>query len=240
MRKIGEPEKPDVSTMAESWTVKIGTWLKEGKEDSKTILGIPWDTEVQRNEEIEQDIILATHPKFPYRIGISIAKQFASLHIDPGILTDALDVKERMRIYKKLLHINTEFNQMKTGLLGIEDQIIISVDLNLFSLSKTEFNDALTLLVMGAARMIEDLGLTEDLSASMMERNAGLIMQKLAKGETREEVLEFLIQRVGLNREYAEKLLENVVKAMEAEAQKEEGEAAPQPEVKPAPETLYR
>lgn len=216
------------------WVEKIEQWMKEGKEDSKTMLGVPWDTEVHKEED--QDVILCTHPKFPYRIGIYIATQFVSLHIDPAILTDALDVAERMRIYKKLLHINTEFNQMKTGLLGNEDQIIISVDLNLSALSKTEFNDALTFLVMGAARLIEKLGLTEDLSTAMMERNAALIAEKLNRGETKEEILEFLINRVGLNKEYAHQLVEKVVAMMEGKEKKEEEES---PAIKPAPDRMY-
>ncbi len=226
--------------MTVPWTDKIETWMKEGKEDSKTILGIPWDTEVQKSED--RNVIISSHPKFPYRIGIHVTKEFASLHIDPGILTDALDVKERMRIYKRLLHINTEFNQMKTGLLGNEDQIIISVDLNLAALNKTEFNDALTALVMGAARMIEDLGLTEDLSAAMMERNAQLILEKLNQGETRDQILEYLIHRVGLEADYAKQLMENVMKmvATQEGEGKEEGESVPDQKTEPAPDRMYR
>jgi hypothetical protein len=223
--------------MKESWLDKINGWMKEGKEDSKTILGIPWDTEVTKTEDA--DIILASHPKFPYRVGILIGKEFVSLHMDPGILTDALDVNERMRIYKKLLRINAEFNQMKTGLKGAEDQIILSVDLNITGLTKTEFSDAITFLVMGAARMIQDLGLIEDLTTAMIERNATLIAEKLKLGQTRDEVLSFLIHRVGLNREYAEQLVDDVLVALAAGEEGEDGSETGVAFVKPAPDNLY-
>ena len=220
--------------MKGTWVNKIDGWLKEGKEDSKTILGIPWDTEVTNAEDI--DVILAFHPKFPYGVGVHIGREFVSLHIDPGILTDALDVAERMRIYKKLLRINGEFNQMKTGLKGDEDQIILSVDINITALSKTEFNDAITLLIMGIARMIQDLDLVDDLTNAMIERNASLIADKLKKGESRDDVLAFLIHRVGLNREYAEQLVDDILRALAAG---DEDGPDPGSYVNPAPDNLY-
>lgn len=221
--------------MTTDWIEKIEQWFKEGKEESKTLLGIPWDTEIESNEE--HKVVIATHPKIPYKIGVILTPQFASLHIDPGVYTDALDVAERMKIYKRLLHINTDLNQMKTGLLGNEDQIIITVDLNLTSLSKSEFNDALTLLVMGAARMMEALELTDELSNAMMQRNAALIIEKLEQGETKEQVLEFLIHRVGLEKQYAEAFLYNVLELKKA--QEEEAGEGTEEEVKPAPDRMY-
>jgi len=217
------------------WIEKIAKWFQEGNEDSKTLLGIPWDVETHKDDET--DVLVATHPKIPYKIGVIFSQQFASLHIDPGVRTDALDVAERMRIYKRLLHINTDLNQMKTGLLGNEDQVIITVDLNLASLSKKEFNDALTLLIMGAARLIEALELTDELSNSLMERNAQLIIEKLNKGESREEILDFLIHRVGLEKDYAEQFLKNVIEFKEKDDNKAESENGDE---KPPPERMYR
>jgi hypothetical protein len=215
-------EYPPSIPMTTEWIEKISTWFKDGTEGSKTLLGIPWDVEVVKDDE--HDVIVATHPKIPYKIGVLISPEFASLHIDPGIYTDAMDVAERMKIYKRLLHINTDLNQMKTGLLGIEDQVILTVDLNLVSLSKGEFNDALTLLVMGGARVIEALELTDDLAKSMMERNAAMIIEMMEKGETREQILDFLIHRVGLEKKYAEDFMKNVAKLVETkEEEAEEG-----------------
>lgn len=221
--------------MAESWVVKIENWLKEGKEESKTVLGIPWDTEAQHIQD--HDIIVASHPKFFYSIRVLISKHFARLQIDPAITTDAIDVAERMKIYKKLLLINSELNQMKTGLYGSEDQIILSADLNLISLSKTEFNDALTALFMGSGRMIEELQLEEQLTAALMERNAAIIMEKLDQGWSKEGVLDFLMNRVGLEAEFAEHLVDNVMKMREAQT----GQEAPEvtTPVKPAPDRMY-
>ena len=221
--------------MTNDWMDKIAKWFRDGSENSKTLLGIPWDVEIVQDGE--HDVIVATHPKIPYKIGVLINPQFASLHIDPGIYTDAMDVAERMKTYKRLLHINTDLNQMKAGLLGNEDQVILTVDLNLVSLSKGEFNDALTLLVMGGARVIEAMELTDDLANSRMERNAAMIIEKMEKGETEKQILEFLIHRVGLEKAYAEEFMKNVTKMVEIDQEKN---GVSEEEEDEATENLYR
>ena len=89
---------------------------------------------------------------------------------------------------------------------------------------------------MGVARMIQDLDLIDDLTNAMIERNATLIADKLKKGESRDDVLAFLIHRVGLNREYAEQLVDDVLRALAA-GDEEEPESGSY--VNPAPDNLY-
>lgn len=214
-----------------TWAEKFVKWFKEGKEDSETILGIPWDVEMEKFEE--NDVIVASHPKIPYKIGVFVTSEFANLHIDPGITTDAMDLADRMRIYKKLLHINTDLNLLKTGLMGDEDSVVITVDLDLVSVNKQEFNDALTLLIMGATKLIEVLDIADEVTEAMMERNAAYIIDKLEKGETKEMIMLFLTKRVGLETEYAENFVEKIIELYEEDQKQANG-------VKPAPDNLYR
>ncbi len=210
------------------WTEQFTKWFEAGKEESETLLDIPWDTDVKVQDE-EHELIIATHPKIPFNIEVYVTKHFASLYIDPGIPTDAMDLAERMRIYKKLLHINTDLNLMKAGLVGNEDRVVIAVDLDLASLNKKEFNDALTSLIIGGERMVETMGLTKELSEYMMERHAQMVITKLQEGESKEEVMDFLVHRVGLETEYAEEFMNRVAEIMQQAEDSQPGSSSPGP-----------
>jgi len=172
------------------------------------MLGIPWEVQVRRNGE--RDLITATHPKVPFNVEVYVGRHYANLLINPGITTSSMEPSRRFRVYRKFLHINTGLNLMKMGLAGSDDSVVITVDLDLASLGKEEFNDALTALVMGAMRMIEVMELDEELARYIVERQMGMVRTRLERGESRTSVLEFLVHRVGLEKEIAEELLVKV------------------------------
>ncbi len=197
------------------WTEMFSNWLKEGKEDSESLLDIPWDLEIRKVEGTDNDLILATHPKIPFNIEVVVTKHYANLVINPIIPTDALDVPERMRLYKKLLHLNTDLNLMKAGLVGCDDNPVIQVDLDLHSLSKLEFNDALTLLVVGAHNLIKILDLTKEMEEFMVNKYKTIVSEKLASGESKEQILEFLTERAGLQPNDAKSFLDQMIDLLE-------------------------
>jgi hypothetical protein len=207
------------------WTEMFSNWLKEGKEDSESLLDIPWDLEIKKVEGTENDLIVATHPKIPFNIEVVVSKHYANLVINPIVPTDALDVPERMRLYKKLLHLNTDLNLMKAGLVGYDDNPVIQVDLDLNSLSKQEFNDALTLLVVGAHNLIKILDLTKEMEEYMVNKYKAIVSEKLAAGESKEQILEFLTERAGLQPNDAKAFLEQMIALLEknGKAPKDEG-----------------
>ena len=207
------------------WTEMFSNWLKEGKEDSESLLDIPWDLEMKKVEGTENDLIVATHPKIPFNIEVVVSKHYANLVINPIVPTDALDVPERMRLYKKLLHLNTDLNLMKAGLVGYDDNPVIQVDLDLNSLSKQEFNDALTLLVVGAHNLIKILDLTKEMEEYMVNKYKAIVSEKLAAGESKEQILEFLTERAGLQPNDAKAFLEQMIALLEknGKAPKDEG-----------------
>ncbi|MBN1539097.1 MAG: hypothetical protein JW939_03050 [Candidatus Thermoplasmatota archaeon] len=198
-----------------SWIETISDWLKQGSDGADTLLDYPWDIETRPIDDMsERTLISASHPKIPFNVEIVVGKHFANLVINPIIPTDAQEPTERMRIYKKLLHLNTELNLMKAGLVGYDDNPVIQVDLDLESLNKQEFNNALTLLVVGAHNMITILGLTDEMEQFILNRFRAIVAAKLQEGETKDSILDFLINRGGLDRESAKTVVEMTAKEL--------------------------
>ena len=194
------------------WTEKFTRWLKKGKEEATTVLDMPWDIEVKVEED--KDLITATHPKIPFPIVIHVTKEFANIYMDTGVPTDTIEVEVRMRTYKKLLYMNTNLNLMKTGLIGEEQRVVLIVDLALTSLNKTEFNEAITAISFGAHHVIEALGLTHELSNALLERTAIMVSDKVKGGESKEDILKFLMQRVGMEKEYAAEFMKKILRTI--------------------------
>jgi hypothetical protein len=213
------------------WTEKITKWLEEGKDGSDNLLDYPWDIDVKELEDqSDRTMITASHPKIPFNAEIIIGKHFANLVINPIIPTDAMDATERMRLYKSLLHLNTELNLMKAGLVGYDDNPVIQVDLDLESLNKHEFNDALTLLVVGAHNMIKILGLTNEMEQFMLNRFKVIVAMKIQAGENEDSILDFLTNRGGLDKESAKSIVDLTIKEMQpAEEEVEETKSSPGP-----------
>ncbi|MFO8050453.1 MAG: hypothetical protein R6V01_01985 [Thermoplasmatota archaeon] len=205
------------------WSEKIAKWLQEGEENAELLLDHPWDIQTKEVESEEPKyLIVATHPKIPFNVEIVIGKHFANLVINPVVPTDAMDATKRMRIYKKLLHLNTELNLMKSGLIGYDDNPVIQVDLDLESLNKQEFNDALTLAIVGANNLIKIMGLKNEIQEFMANRFIAIIATKIQTGESDDEILDFLVNRGGLDKESASTLIEQTNKLIEQQKEKEE------------------
>ena len=206
--------------MVKDWVSKIRSWLEEGKDSSKNLVGLPWD--IKEGEEEEFHYIYAQHPKIPFGITIYINPYFANLYIITNIETDAMDLKERMRIYKALLHMNSDSNLFKVGLIGNTDKVVVAVDLDLNSLNKAEFNDALSALVAGAYKVIEALDLEEEFEEQYFDRLAGMVFERLNSGETEADVKSFLVKRVGMKKDDAETLVNSIMEYLKEEAEKGE------------------
>ena len=123
-----------------------------------------------------------------------------------------VDKKDRMRTYRKLLHINTDYNLLKVGLVGDEHRIVVEVDLDVESVDKDTFNDAITVLIFGSTHVVREMGLTEELSKLMFERTAEMVYEIINDGGSKEHIIESLVQRVGMDKKAAIELLENMLK----------------------------
>jgi len=194
------------------WTDKFIKWLKKGKEDAERLLDIPWDISVKQGPK--ENVITATHPKIPLPLKIYVSKYFANLYMDPGVPTDTMSVEERMRAYKKLLYMNADLNLMKTSLVGVEQRVVLMVDLDLVCLNRSEFNDALAALSLGVRRVIDAFGLEEELSIQMFDRAVEMVCEKIKSKESKADIVDFLVARVGMNEEYTEEFMKNVMDAI--------------------------
>ncbi|RLF49636.1 MAG: hypothetical protein DRN20_01660, partial [Thermoplasmata archaeon] len=115
-----------------AWTAKIKKWLESNAKKSELIRG-SWEVEVESEDEF--DVITARNPTFPFKITIFVSEHVATLAINTGMSTDEFDVADRMKMYKKMLHLNADYSLVKTGLLGEDDEVVVLVDFDLASLS---------------------------------------------------------------------------------------------------------
>ena len=185
----------------EKWTPKVRKWLEEGKDDAEEIVDIPWDIALEEREKY--DYIRASLPSIPFSIDIHVGEEFIALYLDMKYSTDVMDVKEKMRLYKKLLLMNRDFNTMKTTLSGDEDSIVICVDLDLASLNKTEFSNALSSLVLGSTQVIKILDMGDEIYKFMMARTMLAIAEMHRGGKSKSDIKAYLLNRVGVDEEMA-------------------------------------
>ena len=183
-------------------------WLRSGRDDAEDIVDLPWEIKT-----IEPGLYAAEHPKMPFTLLLSFGEGFLRLLVPLGLETFSLAKDEKLKVYHTLLKLNAEVNLMKFLLVGMNDDVYLAVDLDLKSLSKEEFNDALSSLLFGLLSAVSALGLEEEFQASLMERVVSMIYERLQRGATRKQLLEFLTARVGMEREEAERLLDQVIGA---------------------------
>lgn len=202
--------------MNEKWTPKLKKWLEEGKMRTDKIAQMPWDVALAEGEG--SDHLVATLPSIPFSIEMFVGPEYANLYIDMRYPTDALDPVERMRLYKRLLNINKEFNMLKTSLMGEDDGIILSINLDLASLNEKEFDNALTAMVIGSSQLASQLGMSENIRNFMMSRTLYKIVEMLSEGKTKKEVMHYLLYRVGVDQDMANMFWDEVAKQKAPEA----------------------
>ncbi len=184
----------------------ISLWLKTGSIDADNLVDFPWEVD-KRN-----DVIKAVHPKYPVEINIYCDDEIGVLRLQIVLpaATIRLDSEKRILIYRKLLKMNA-LPLTKAMLTGDDDYISIASDLSIKSLGKSEFNDALALLLAALNSLAKILDLTDVLSEAMVEGLIKLVRKHIDKGYGRNRLLEYLVKVVGLTREEAESLLREVL-----------------------------
>jgi len=196
--------------MEESWKEKFIKWFEEEIADSDKPLDEHWDVKV---DEINNSIwIKATSPRTPYSVFVNISRGFASLQIYTGIETAIMEIKERLKIYRTLLMLNGRWKMAKYVIGGDNDEIIILTDLDLAALNREEFNDALTVTLLALNDMVEKLGLDEEYREAQLMHVLKIVDEKLQKGETKEQVAEYLVKAFGISRETAREIVREATK----------------------------
>lgn len=186
---------------------ELARWLKEGRPDADNLIDFPWEVEVL----MKKHSIRALHPRFPIEINIVCSDESKSIRamVSTNIPTINLDNKERVMIYRKLLRLNT-LPIAKTLLYGDGDYIGVASDTSIYSLGKKEFNDILAFLLALLVTAAKEVGFEEELYRRVMEELARLVAKYFEKGWSREKLVRYLIETVGMSPSDAEEFLEAI------------------------------
>lgn len=187
-------------------------WLKAGRDDAEDIVDLPWKV-----EKAGEGHYVAEHPKIPFILNVVFADGFIRLAVPSGVETIAMRLEDRVKTYHTLLVLNERMNMLKFTLSGMNDEITLRVDLDEKSLGKEEFNDALTALLVGMNVLMDALGLTEEFQEAIFERLSMMIIERLQKGASEREIIDFLTKKVGMSENEARALLNEIRKAMKGD-----------------------
>nr|WP_240921696.1 DNA-binding protein [Thermococcus sp. 21S9] len=180
--------------------------MRSGKDDANDIVDLPWEV-----KQLEPDLYVAEHPKMPFTLLLSFGDGFIRLLAPMGLETFSMTKDEKLKVYHALLKLNADVNLMKFILMGMNDDVYLAVDLDTSNLGKAEFNDALSALLVGLLSAVSALHLEEEFEALLKERVLAMVYERLRKGASREELLNFLISRVGMPKNEALALLAEVL-----------------------------
>jgi len=187
-------------------------WLRSGRDDANDIVDLPWEVRA-----VEPNLYIAEHPRMPFSLMLSFEEGFVRLLAPLGLETYTLSNDDKLKIYHALLRLNAEVKLMKFILAGMNDDVYLAVDLDLKSLGKDEFNDALSALLWGLLSAVSALNLEESFQRALEERVLAMVYERLQKGATKDDLLAFLTVKVGMPREEAEKLLQRILLGLEDE-----------------------
>ena len=190
------------------WADTIEKWFEKGEDDSEDLIGLPWEITKQ---DVEGGVMLiAKEPRIPFEIQTLILKDLVKLGINTNIETDFLEPMQRLKVYKVLLTINTESIMVKTGITGLESVVMVGSDLSIPSLDRSEFNMALSSLVMTTYAVYKHLGQEEKLNEFATQRILQMAYDRISSGKKAEEVVEYLIKKVGLDEESAKGIVDSI------------------------------
>ncbi len=183
-------------------------WLREGDDSAPDIVDLPWVV-----NPVRDNVYLAEHPRLPFTLLLVFSDEFVQLVVPLGLETLSMSTGDRLRVYHTLLKLNDDINLLKYTLSGMNDEVTLRVDLDKKTLGKDEFNDALTVLLIGLQAAVTNLGLEEEFANEVFERLVGMVVSRLEKGATEEELMRFLTQKVGMPEKDAKELLNTILQA---------------------------
>lgn len=184
---------------------EILEWLSKGGESSGDLVDIPWKvTETENYVVLENDQV-------PFSILLSFGKSILMLHLRSGIETAVLENQNRLSVYRTLLLLNRQLDLVKFMLDGMNEEVVARVDLDMVSLSKTEFNDGLNTLLSSIYLMVRALKLEEQFRAGITQRMIMMVQNLITQGKTKDDIMKFLTSNMGLPKDQAESILKEIM-----------------------------
>ncbi|MBD6955727.1 MAG: DNA-binding protein [Thermoplasmata archaeon] len=192
---------------------EIEGWLTSGTDTKEDVLDLVWTIKEEDN------LIIAEHPKIPFVLYIRIGDRFVRLIVSTGMDTALLDPQQRLDIYRKLLILNDRIDLVKFVISGVDEEIILKVDLDKSTLGKDEFRDAITGIVASLYMMVKEFQLEEEFNRRVTERIISMVQEKMNEGATTADLLAFLTKKVGLDNNTAQRIIDEITKKKEYQAE---------------------
>ncbi len=186
----------------------IEKWLKEGSEDAQDLVDLPW------NVERDNNTLVAQHPKIPFILNVIEDENFIRLRVYTGIETAVEDIKERLRITRALMILNGGVDYLKFALEGINEEVVLQVDIGKKYFNKDIFEDSIASILTGMYMMVKALDMEEEFRDELFARLVGMVKDRLSDGASRDDLIKFLTNRVGLNKKDAEQVVDEIMKSM--------------------------
>ncbi len=190
---------------------EIAKWLREGHDDADNLVDLPW------NVKISENTLNAEHPKVPFTLYVMEDQRFIRARVYTGIETAIMEMEDRLKIARTLLILNANVDLVKFVLSGLNEEVVLRVDIDKKVLTKDVFEDVLVALLTSLYGMVKALNLEKEFSMQIMERVKGMIRDKINSGAKRDDIIEFLVKRIGMNKNNAEEVVDEIMKRLKKE-----------------------
>lgn len=180
-------------------------WLAGGDETSTNLVDIPWKV-----RDLDKFLVLESD-KVPFSLFLSFEDKTVKIFFRTGIETAVLENQPRLAIYRTLLLLNRQIDLVKFMLDGMNEEVVSRVDLELEGLTKAELNEGLNTLLSSIYLMIRALKLEEQFQAEVTQRMVMMVQDMINQGKSRDDIENYLVAKVGLNKEDAEILLNKLI-----------------------------
>jgi hypothetical protein len=180
-------------------------WLAGGDETSTNLVDIPWKV-----RDLDKLLVLESD-KVPFSLFLSFEEKTVKIFFRTGIETAVLENQPRLAIYRTLLLLNRQIDLVKFMLDGMNEEVVSRVDLELEGLTKAELNEGLNTLLSSIYLMIRALKLEEQFQAEVTQRMVMMVQDMINQGKSRDDIENYLVAKVGLNKEDAEILLNKLI-----------------------------
>ena len=191
----------------------IEEWLKKGDDNAKKIIDLPWN--VTRSEDENGINLFASYPRFPFTLLFRIDNYNTVIALDMKFPTDSLDVQERLDIYRKLLLLNGEIPYSKFSLVGDDLNVVIVSEIETPEVDHDMLGDRIEAILNSAYKMAQVLDLQEELQQIMLENIVATVKEKIEKGAQKEEIMEYLITKLKISPDVAQKIVDEVEKQLQ-------------------------
>lgn len=176
-------------------------WLGGKDESSGNLVDIPWQIRTFENH------LVLENEKVPFSIFLVFEQGFVRIYLKTGVETAVLENQQRLGVYRVLLLLNRQLDLVKFMLDGMQEEVITRVDLELGSLSKTELNDGMSMLLTSIYIMVKSLNMEEQFQQRITERMLMMVQDMIDSGKSRAEIMKYLVEKIGLSREESQNIV---------------------------------